>query len=130
MGGGGVHVRLDAVSKVFRHGRAEVVALDKVSLSVAAGEFVVLVGASGCGKSTLLNLVAGLLEPTHGSIARAPELEQRGGIGMVFQNPVLLPWRSVEDNILLPAEVFGVARAPFAARARALIELTGLSGFE
>ena len=93
-----MQVRVESVSKVFRQGRSEVRALDGVSLAVEEREFVVVVGASGCGKSTLLNLLAGLLAPTEGTVEHAPELERRGGIGMVFQTPVLLPWRNTFET--------------------------------
>jgi NitT/TauT family transport system ATP-binding protein len=104
--------------------------VDDVSFDVADGEFVVIVGASGCGKTTLLNLVAGLIEPTGGSIERAAAIDQPAGIGMVFQAPTLLPWRSVLDNVLLPAEILGLDRGSARGTALDLIDLVALGGFE
>jgi NitT/TauT family transport system ATP-binding protein len=129
-GDAGPVVQVETVSKAFPAERGEVLALDRVSLEVARREFLVLVGASGCGKSTLLNLVAALLNPSAGTIWRAPEIDRPGGIGMVFQNPVLLPWRGVLDNVLVPAEIYRLPRAEYRAKALALLELVGLTGFE
>jgi NitT/TauT family transport system ATP-binding protein len=121
-------VALDGVSKRFRQGRREVQALQDVTFGVAPGEFVVIVGASGCGKSTLLKIVAGLVTPTAGAVHRASTMEGARGIGMVFQDPVLLPWRSVLKNVLLPTEVMQVPNAR--ARATELLGHVGLDGFE
>ena len=96
-------------------------AIDRIGLSVAAGEFVALVGPSGCGKSTLLRLIAGLLHPTSGRI-------DAGGrrVAFVFQEPTLLPWRSVVGNIRLPLELAGVARAEQQQRVDDSLRLVGL----
>ncbi|MET8142615.1 ABC transporter ATP-binding protein [Sphaerisporangium sp. NPDC005288] len=118
-------VRLDAVSKVY--GR-ELLALDRVTLSVGKGEFACLLGASGCGKSTLLNLVAGLDRPTAGTI-------DTGGarIAMMFQEPALFPWLTVSSNIELALRVTGTARNTTKkerrARAAELLETVHLAGF-
>jgi NitT/TauT family transport system ATP-binding protein len=105
-----------------------------VSLSVNRGQFVSLIGPSGCGKSTLLRLIAGILEPTSGTITidgAPPHLaQQQHSFGFVFQDPVLLPWRSVLSNVQLLEEIVGVPRQESGRRARELIELVGLSGFE
>ena len=80
--------------------------LDDISLTVAAGEFLSLVGPSGCGKSTVLRLLAGLLQPTSGSVTRStPATGGRNNIGFVFQHPTLLPWRTAEANLQLPTEL-------------------------
>src|SRR5690606_40056562 len=86
-----------------------------INLDISAGEFVAIVGRSGCGKSTLLRLVAGLLEPTTGEIYVDGELvtRPRREVGLVFQKPALLPWRSVLDNVLLPAELLGLNRSDY-----------------
>jgi NitT/TauT family transport system ATP-binding protein len=125
-----VLVALNGLSKEFRQGLNQVHALDDVSLDVAGGEFVTITGASGCGKTTLLNVIAGLITPTGGEIRRAPDVARRGGIGMVFQNPVLLPWRNVISNVLAPAEIYKLDRAAAVARARELLDLVDLVGFD
>jgi NitT/TauT family transport system ATP-binding protein len=116
-------VRLEAVTKVYGHGAAAVPALDGVSLDVAAGEFVCLVGASGCGKSTLLNLVAGLDHPTAGRVT-AP-----GRVGLMFQEAALFPWLTVQRNVELPMRLRGVGRAERRERATRLLESVHLGEF-
>src|SRR5262249_55073090 len=104
---------VEQVSMVFRPGNTAVHALDRGSLDVADGEFVAIVGPSGCGKSTLLKLVTGLRPPTGGTIrvyGRTVE-KPRGDVGIVFQSPVLLPWRTILDNVRLPVEVLGLDAA-------------------
>lgn len=124
-------VETRALSKIFWVGEEEVVALDRVDLTVGKGEFVSFVGPSGCGKSTLLNLVAGLLPASAGEVLLLgnPVVEPSRRIGFMFQSPVLLPWRTVESNVLLPAEVFGDDLSESRRRVRAVIELVGLSEF-
>ncbi|HEX5541690.1 MAG TPA: ABC transporter ATP-binding protein [Micromonospora sp.] len=123
----GVH----GVSQTFRTRRGDVQALSDVSLQVAESEFVAIVGRSGCGKSTLLRLVAGLLPATAGQItvAGTPIQGPRRDISFMFQRPALLPWRSILDNVLLPAEISGLDRRVAVARARELLELVGLTEF-
>jgi NitT/TauT family transport system ATP-binding protein len=117
---------------VYRRGESSVEALAGLDLEVADREFVAIVGPSGCGKSTLLKLVTGLRPPTRGII----ELQgrtvtgPRSDVGIVFQTPVLFPWRTVLDNVLLPADVLKLPRAAYTERARQLLELVGLGGFE
>jgi NitT/TauT family transport system ATP-binding protein len=115
-------------------GRPPVHALDDVSLRIAPGQFISLIGPSGCGKSTLLRLIAGILKPTSGSIVVdgvSPEAAQRGHeFGFVFQDPVLLPWRSVRANVQLLCELVGQSRSDARTRTRQLIDLVGLTGFE
>ena len=109
-----------------------VTALERVTFGVGADEFVTIVGASGCGKSTVLKLIGGLVAPTSGRVVLRGE-PVRGpsrDTGMVFQNAVLLPWRSVRDNILFPIEMLGWRLDDYRAEAERLIELVGLSGFE
>ncbi len=126
--GTGTLVALEDVSKRFLQGRREVQALQGVTFGVVPGELVVIVGASGCGKSTLLKIVAGLVKPTSGAVRKTSAVEGARGIGMVFQDPVLLPWRSVLKNVLLPTEVIQVPDAR--ARAMELLEHVGLDSFE
>ncbi|MEO4001911.1 ABC transporter ATP-binding protein [Mesorhizobium sp. CAU 1732] len=129
----GESVVIDAVSKTYQtRNRASVVALAPSTLSIRDGEFVSILGPSGCGKTTLLNLIAGLLTPTSGSIAiHGSPVADQASIGYVFQRPVLLPWRRIIDNVLLPAEVLGLEpREEYAERARQLLTMIGLQGFE
>lgn len=124
-------IQLAGVSMVFRTRRGEVEALRDIDLTVGPGEFVAIVGRSGCGKSTLLRLVAGLLTPTAGEVIvdGVPVTRPRRDLAMVFQRPALLPWRSVLDNVLLPAEIFGLGRREYRMRALELLDLVGLDGF-
>ena len=107
-------------------------ALERVSLSVRPHEFVCIVGPSGCGKTTLLRLLSGLLIPTSGRVEfeGQPLVGPRRRIGFVFQQANLMPWRNVLDNIALPLELQGVELETRRERARDLIELVGLQGFE
>jgi NitT/TauT family transport system ATP-binding protein len=103
-----------------------------VTFGVGADEFVTIVGASGCGKSTVLKLIGGLVAPTSGRVLLRdhPVTGPSRDTGMVFQNPVLLPWRSVRDNILFPIEMLGWPLRDYRAETERLIGLVGLSGFE
>jgi NitT/TauT family transport system ATP-binding protein len=117
--------------KDYRLGRSTLVALDDVDLAVAEGQFVSLVGPSGCGKSTLLNIAAGLIRKSGGEV-RVHGREVEGpsrDIGMMFQSPVLLPWRTNLANVLLPIEVFRQRRQDYAERALELLRLVGLAEF-
>jgi NitT/TauT family transport system ATP-binding protein len=120
------------VRKVYNSGGGDVVALEEVSLDVADGEFVTVVGRSGCGKTTLLKLTCGLLPPTSGSVqvAGAPVRGPLTNVGIVFQAPVLLPWRKTLDNVLLQIEARKLDVDGYRKRALELLELTGLKGFE
>ena len=125
-------IRARGVAKSYRTGDGEVESLRPLDFEVGEGEFVSVVGPSGCGKSTLLKLIAGLLPPTRGSIeiGGATVDGPPPGIGIVFQSHVLLPWRTVLANILLQAEVRRLPREQSLARARALVAMVGLEGFE
>jgi NitT/TauT family transport system ATP-binding protein len=110
----------------------EIRALDRASLSLADGEFVSVVGPSGCGKSTLLKIIAGIEHKTSGSIAYRgkPDRRPQSGMGVVFQTPVLLPWLTISENVLLPIRVLRLPRKAAAERTRDLLALVGLAGFE
>jgi NitT/TauT family transport system ATP-binding protein len=124
---------LDHVEKTYRTRRGDLVrAVEDVTLEIGENEFVTLVGASGCGKSTLLKLVAGLTPATRGTIhvREVPVREPFPDVGFVFQQPVLLPWRSVLDNVLFSVEMLGLDPRQYRKQAGDLLELTGLGGFE
>ncbi|RIX98220.1 ABC transporter ATP-binding protein [Aureimonas flava] len=125
-------LRVDQVVKRFETPQGPVIAVDRMSLDVAPGEFVTIIGPSGCGKSTLFNMIGGLVSATEGTIEVAGE-RVRGphpAIGMVFQEESAFPWRSVEDNVAFPLEIKGVAKAERLDRARHFIDLVGLKGFD
>ncbi len=128
-------LRIEHVRRAFAvAGAAPFLALQDVSLRCASGSFTALIGPSGCGKSTLLRLLAGLDQPDAGSVSIGGEsplaLQQRGRLGIAFQDAALLPWRSVDENVRLPFDITGRASADDQRRAAALIELVGLRGFE
>jgi NitT/TauT family transport system ATP-binding protein len=112
------------VSKVFGHGRAAVAALDRVTLDVAPGEFVCLLGASGCGKSTLLNLVADLDRPASGAVT-----VRAAGTGLMFQEAALFPWLTARGNVELALKLRGVSRDARRARTDELLEIVHLRDF-
>ena len=121
------------VSKQFETIEGERIhALDRINLAVREGEFVSVVGPSGCGKSTLLRCIAGTLPRTAGEILvrDAPVTGPRRDIGIVFQTATLLPWRNVLQNVLLPVEVQGLDRKIYTGRAKELLRMVGLDGFE
>jgi len=119
-------VTLEGVGKGFRNG---VVALDGIDLAIESGAFVSLLGPSGCGKSTLLRIISGLIEPSRGSRRWTGDTAEPGTIGFVFQEPTLMPWASVADNIYLPLRFAGVARRAAAPRVAEAIAAVGLEGF-
>ncbi|RZI77806.1 MAG: ABC transporter ATP-binding protein [Variovorax sp.] len=129
-------IRMRQLRKVYRKKvgskTEEFLAVSDVSMDIHAGDMVSLVGPSGCGKSTLLKILAGL----HGHDGGTLEIGGPAGagfnvgrdVGMVFQQPVLLKWRNVLDNVLLPADILGLDRKAATARAHALLEMVGLTG--
>ncbi len=119
------------LKKTFRTRDGELEALGSVTFDVFPGEFVSLVGPSGCGKTTLLKIVAGLLEQSAGEIQVDREQFDPGReVGFVFQKSLLLHWRKVLDNVLLPIEILKMDRAALERKAMDLLELVGLKGFE
>jgi NitT/TauT family transport system ATP-binding protein len=121
-------VALNGVTKAFPNG---VTALSDFTLRVAQGEFVTLLGPSGCGKSTALRLLAGLTEPTGGSVIwpGSTGLDHRHEIGFVFQEPTLMPWADVTDNVWLPLRLRGLSKREAQGRIAESLSLVGLKGF-
>ncbi len=120
-------VTLEDVGKTYRNGTA---ALAHLSLTIAAGEFLTLLGPSGCGKSTILRLIAGLDSATSGRLAWSRPM-RRGEIGFVFQEPTLMPWANVFDNVCLPLRLQpAVPRAAHRRRIEEALARVGLEGFE
>ncbi len=119
----GGSVQLTAVTKVFGRGGTAVRALDQISLEVPPGEFTCLIGASGCGKSTLLSLIAGLEEPTSGTVSAS------GRVALMFQEPALFPWLTAAGNVEVALRARGTGRAERRQRTAELIEAVHLGGF-
>ncbi|MUO78780.1 ATP-binding cassette domain-containing protein [Agrobacterium vitis] len=125
-------IRFDRLGQVFSTRSGQTEALRDVSFEVARHEFLAILGPSGCGKSTLLRMIAGLLAPSSGSLQvfGHPVTEPRDDIGIVFQKPTLLPWATVEDNVLFPARhKRGRVSAEERQRAGELLRMVGLEGF-
>ena len=125
-------IAVQRLSKSYGMAHSPIVALEEIDFAVADGEFLAIVGPSGCGKSTLLKILAGLLPASSGEAAlRGATISgPRRDIGVVFQSPVLFPWRNVLDNVLLPVEVQRLGREHHARKALELLSLVGLGGFE
>ncbi len=124
-------IRIAGVDKVYATGT---VALSEVDLSIGAGEFVSLLGPSGCGKSTLLRLIAGLGAPTAGTIEWPQARFDAGGeperdLSFVFQEPTLLPWKTVSDNVYLPLKLAGLSRRAAGERVAETLRMVGLEAF-
>src|SRR6201747_1017492 len=126
-------IRLRGVRKVYRAQGHEFLAVSDVTMDVQEGELISLVGPSGCGKTTVLKILAGLHDADGGTVqignAKTP-FDPARDIGMVFQQPLLLKWRTILDNVLLPAEILGLPMAECRERARGLLALVGLAGSE
>ncbi|WP_199229487.1 ABC transporter ATP-binding protein [Azospirillum sp. TSO22-1] len=126
-------IRLRNVRKVYRTGGREFVAVSDVTMDVAEGDLVSLVGPSGCGKTTVLKILAGLHASDDGEVRignAASAFVPGRDVGMVFQQALLLKWRTVLQNVTLPAEILHIPRREAEARARDLLGMVGLRGFE
>jgi NitT/TauT family transport system ATP-binding protein len=126
-------IRVSGVRKVYRRGKQEFLAISDATFDVAAGELVSLVGPSGCGKTTLLKILAGLQDHDGGEVrigSAAHPFDPSRDIGMVFQQALLLKWRRVLANVMLPAEILGLPIGESRERARELLNMVGLGGFE
>ncbi len=131
-------VDLKSVSLTYRLGKETTLALADATLGIDKGEFIAVVGPSGCGKSTIMKLVTGLLPASSGEVRVAGQKVQGPikGVGMAFQNPTLMPWRTTLDNVLLPLEVvephkqrFRRNRADYIEQAMKLLRTVGLADF-
>lgn len=122
---------LDGVSKAYG-GDGGFTALSRTDLALPAGQFISLLGPSGCGKTTALRIIAGLTLATTGAVRIGSDVvsQPRRDVGMVFQRSVLLPWRRVIDNVLLPSDVSRRPRKEVRSRANDLLDMAGLAGFE
>ena len=126
-------IEVDALTKAFRHGAERLVVLDAVSLAVEPGEFVCIIGPSGCGKSTLMRCIAGLIRPDTGHVVVAGQAVGVGpshDVGVVFQDPLLLEWRSVVRNVTIQMEFRGQRWQAYRERALGLLGGVGLAGHE
>ena len=126
-------IRLAGVRKTYRRARTEHLAISEASFDVQVGELVSLVGPSGCGKTTILRMLAGLTAPDSGTLIignAAEPFDPARDVGMVFQQALLLKWRRVLANVLLPAEILGLPAAASRERARDLLDMVGLAGCE
>ena len=125
------HVRVENLRKTYQTRQDEIEAIHEVKMDVAEGEFISILGPSGCGKSTLLMIVGGLLPLTSGTVSVGGEdvSKPRRDTGVVFQAPVLMPWRTILKNVLFPIESLGLREEDYIDRAYELLEMTGLSNF-
>lgn len=126
-------ISLQGVRKVYRSGGAEFLAVSDVTMDVQEGELVSLVGPSGCGKTTVMKILAGLHGADGGTVTignATSSFDPTRDIGMVFQQALLLKWRTILDNVLLPAEIVGLPMKAARERARDLLNLVGLAGYE
>jgi NitT/TauT family transport system ATP-binding protein len=125
-------IAVKELSKHYHTRDGRIAALERISFEVREGEFIAVVGPSGCGKSTLLKVLAGLLPPSRGEafLKGTPIAGPRRDIGVVFQAPVLFPWRTVLDNVLLPVDIQLLGRPRHVQTAMELLALVGLKGFE
>jgi NitT/TauT family transport system ATP-binding protein len=125
-------VSINNLTKAYQTESETITALEDISFHLKRGEFITMAGPSGCGKSTLLHIIAGLMEPTRGSVTIThvgSGKKQLSDLGLVFQQPNLFPWSSVIGNILFPLELLG-QKTGGRERAMELIELAGIKGFE
>ncbi len=133
MSGAPAIIDVQGVSKLFRVGKTDAIALQDANLQVTEGQFVSLIGPSGCGKTTLMRLVADLIEPTSGRITVAgkspKEARAAREYGYVFQSPALYDWRNVINNVMLPLEIMGYSKAERRTRAEEMLQMVGLENF-
>ncbi|MBD2869376.1 ABC transporter ATP-binding protein [Paenibacillus arenilitoris] len=128
----GNKIEINGISKIFRKNGKEITAMQETYLSIEEGRFVSIIGPSGCGKSTLFNIIAGLVPPSTGTVLAggANIIGKTGHVGYMLQKDMLLPWRTILDNIILGMEIRGVPRKQAVDRALPLMEKYGLKGFD
>ncbi|WNQ13095.1 ABC transporter ATP-binding protein [Paenibacillus aurantius] len=127
-----IKIEISGVSKMFRKGGKDITAMQETNLAIEEGRFVSIIGPSGCGKSTLFNIIAGLIPPSTGRVLADGEniIGKTGHVGYMLQKDMLLPWRTILDNIILGMEIRGVPRKQAVERALPLMEKYGLKGFD
>lgn len=125
-------IDIESLSKSYATSAGPLKALEDITLTIRSGEFVSVVGQSGCGKSTLLKILAGLTQPSAGEVRLGKQriTGPSTSVGVVFQNALLLPWRTVRENVLFPIDMRDGKRNNYTERANELIALVGLAGFE
>lgn len=125
-------IEIKGISKMYRDQGMDFVALRETNIKIESGKFICIIGPSGCGKSTLFNIIAGLMPPSTGDILLGDEsiLGKKGRVGYMLQKDMLLPWRTILDNIILGMEVRHIPKKEAVAKAMPLIERYGLKGFE
>ena len=125
-------ITVSDLHKTYRSAAGPVRALQGIDVAIGRGEFVSLIGKSGCGKTTLLQIMAGLVRPSRGGVVvnETPVVKASRKVGVVFQRSVLLEWRTILDNVLVPIELFHLRRADYIHRAIELLGMMGLAGFE
>jgi ABC-type nitrate/sulfonate/bicarbonate transport system ATPase subunit len=125
-------IEISGISKIFRKNGKEIVAMQETNLSIETGRFISIIGPSGCGKSTLFNIIAGLVPPSTGKVLADGEdiIGKNGYVGYMLQKDMLLPWRTILDNIILGMEIRGIPHKQTVERALPLMEKYGLKGFD
>lgn len=125
------HLSIKDLSVVYQTRRGTTHAIDRLNVNVGKGEFVAVLGPSGCGKSTLLQIISGLLRPSSGSASLGGRdiTSPRHDVGVVFQTPTLLPWKSIFNNVMMPISALRLPQEQYRQRARELLELVGLDAF-
>lgn len=129
-----VRIKIDHLSVTYKSEKAETCAIEGLCLEIYDNDFITIIGPSGCGKTTLLKIIGGLLKPSKGEVfvdgKSAIQARKEAKFGFVFQNPVLLPWRSVLENVTLPIEILGARKHVDLKDPLELLKLVGLEGFE
>ncbi len=125
-------IEINGVSKIFRRDGQEFTAMRETNVTIESGKFICIIGPSGCGKSTLFNIIAGLIKPTTGDILVNGEsiIGKKGKVGYMLQKDMLLPWRTILDNVIIGMEIEGVSKKEAKEKALAMMGKYGLNGFD